>query len=155
MTDRRREQRRLSSKKHRESEKGKAYTRNYLSRPEVKRRLAAHREKYYIKIRKTPGYMQKRREQALRYYHRYRAEALAAYGNKCACCGETEPAFLSFDHMNGGGEKERKMGIYGTTLYRRLIKHHPEDAQILCHNCNQAKGFYGVCPHEERRRRIK
>lgn len=22
--------------------------------------------------------------------------------------------------------------------------------QVLCHNCNMAKGFWGVCPHKEK-----
>jgi hypothetical protein len=155
MNDRRREQKRASSKKRRDSEKGRNWNKEYLSRPEVKSRLAEHRKKYYIKNRGNAAYQQKKREQSLRYYRKYRAEALAAYGNKCACCGETEPAFLSFDHINGGGERERKVGMQGTTLYRRIIKDRPSDVQILCHNCNMAKGFYGTCPHEDQRRKIK
>jgi len=27
----------------------------------------------------------------------------------------------------------------------------PTGFQLLCHNCNLAKGFYGKCPHDERR----
>ena len=25
----------------------------------------------------------------------------------------------------------------------------PKGFQILCHNCNMAKGFYGKCPHQK------
>ena len=25
--------------------------------------------------------------------------------NKCQCCGETQPEFLTLDHINGGGHK--------------------------------------------------
>lgn len=24
---------------------------------------------------------------------------------------------------------------------------YPKGFQILCHNCNMSKGFYGYCPH--------
>jgi DNA repair exonuclease SbcCD ATPase subunit len=84
-------------------------------------------------------------------YQRLRAEALAAYGNKCACCGETHPHFLSIDHINGGGKKDRAAhGCEegGMNWYLHLAKNHPDHVQILCHNCNMAKGHYGVCPHQ-------
>jgi hypothetical protein len=29
---------------------------------------------------------------------------------------------------------------------------YPKDRyQLLCHNCNMAKGFYGLCPHQEQK----
>ena len=31
-----------------------------------------------------------------------------------------------------------------------MIKNNfPKGFQVLCHNCNLAKGFYGKCPHEK------
>ena len=34
-------------------------------------------------------------------------------------------------------------------IYRYLkIRGFPPGYQVLCHNCNQAKGFYGKCPHQ-------
>ncbi len=32
----------------------------------------------------------------------------AHYGQRCACCGETEPAFLAIDHVNNDGNVHRK-----------------------------------------------
>ena len=71
------------------------------------------------------------------------------YGGVCSCCGETEQMFLSLDHINGGGTKHRKeLGKYGTAFYAWIIKNDfPEEFQVLCYNCNLAKGFYGICPH--------
>src|ERR1019366_4483037 len=33
---------------------------------------------------------------------------IAAYGGKCACCGETERIFLTIDHIGGGGAEHRR-----------------------------------------------
>lgn len=87
------------------------------------------------------------------YGHRIRHEMLAAYGNKCACCGETTTEFLSIDHIHGGGNKHRKAvscGVGGNEFYRWLKKNGfpKDDFQLLCYNCNLAKGFYGECPHK-------
>lgn len=70
---------------------------------------------------------------------------------KCACCGEGEIKFLSVDHINGGGSKQKKeLGGAGGKTYRWMVKNNfPPGFQILCHNCNQAKGAYGMCPHKQ------
>jgi hypothetical protein len=80
-----------------------------------------------------------------------RHEVLIAYGGKCACCEETAKEFLAIDHINGDGYRQRKeKGIYGSTMYAWLKRNKfPKDNyRLLCHNCNQAKGIYGYCPHE-------
>jgi hypothetical protein len=66
----------------------------------------------------------------------------------CACCGERHLDFLSLDHVNGGGTGHRRR-LHGTTnLYRWIIKNgFPAGYQILCMNCNFAKGRFGECPH--------
>jgi hypothetical protein len=76
------------------------------------------------------------------------------YGNgKCACCGETCLEFLSLDHIAGGGAIHRKeVGGGGIKMYYWLIANDfPEGYRVLCHNCNQAIGAYGYCPHERER----
>jgi len=80
---------------------------------------------------------------------RDRLEALAAYGAQCACCGETTEEFLGIDHINGGGTAHRReRGLLGNNLNRWLRQQgYPSEFQVLCHNCNLAKGFYGACPH--------
>lgn len=83
-----------------------------------------------------------------------RMAALAAYGGRCACCGEDTPEFLAIDHVNGDGAEHRKTlaksgrGGAGTPTYRWLKRNgYPEGFRVLCHNCNIAIGFYGACPH--------
>jgi hypothetical protein len=59
---------------------------------------------------------------------------------------------LSIDHVNGGGTEQRRTGMKGSIFYRWLKKEgYPRGYQVLCHNCNQAKGFYGECPHQRQR----
>ena len=80
-----------------------------------------------------------------------RLATFEAYGGaKCACCGEGTHEFLGIDHLNDNGAEERRQGFAsgGAAFYRRLQKlGYPPGYQILCHNCNMAKGFYGQCPH--------
>ena len=66
----------------------------------------------------------------------------------CACCKEKQIKFLSIDHINGGGSKERKAANYGGDIYNWLRRRgYPVGYRVLCHNCNMASGFYGQCPH--------
>jgi len=71
---------------------------------------------------------------------------------KCACCGESHIDFLTLDHINGGGTEHRKL-LYkqGTTIYLWIKKNNfPNGFQVLCMNCNWAKGHSKnhLCPHE-------
>jgi hypothetical protein len=76
-----------------------------------------------------------------------RIKVLEHYGNKCACCGESNSIFLSMDHIDGGGNKHRKGE--GRFINIFLIKNNfPAGYQILCHNCNWAKYVQGKCPHQ-------
>lgn len=72
---------------------------------------------------------------------------IAGYGSLCVCCGETNPAFLTIDHIYGQGYADRRSTY---SFYRRLEKEgFPKDRfQLLCMNCNWAKGVEGTCPHQ-------
>jgi hypothetical protein len=96
----------------------------------------------------------KDRKYAKENYQRLRKEVLQEYGGKCACCGEPEPMFLGIDHINNDGAAHRRE--LKTTLYRYLKdNNYPKDRfQILCHNCNIAKGLYKECPHKTKRLKI-
>ena len=88
--------------------------------------------------------MKKQRNQDLRL------AALTEVGLSCVCCQETLLEFLSLDHINGGGTQHRKVVGDSQKMYRQILTD-PETRvlfQTLCHNCNQAKGFYGYCPHQ-------
>lgn len=86
------------------------------------------------------------RQKQNQYHQATRERTIMAYGGKCECCSETEMKFLSFEHKNGGGRKERMK--LGSAFYVSLRKAIRKDIGVLCFNCNLAKGFYGKCPHK-------
>lgn len=85
-----------------------------------------------------------------------RDAVFAAYGGyKCVCCGETEPTFLTLDHINNDGGEFRKTVLGKRTMagfhtYRWLLRNGcPPVVQVLCMNCQHGKLMNkGVCPHQ-------
>ncbi len=100
--------------------------------------------KYYIDNRDKIGAYERAKSRDIKQ------RVIDAYGGCCVCCGETEFAFLTVDHVFGGGNQERKAGL--CKIYRKLVKEDfPKDLyQLMCMNCNWAKGHYdGICPHQK------
>jgi hypothetical protein len=89
-----------------------------------------------------------------------RAEVLAGYGHRCACCGEDTPEFLTVDHIKGAGVPNKNRHAAGVpaksrtgySLYRWLkVNGYPRDEfRLLCFNCNSGRKL-GPCPHERSR----
>jgi hypothetical protein len=94
---------------------------------------------------------QQRKEAHARYRARLRAAVFEAYGNACVCCGESTPEFFTIDHINGDGAAHRRSLGSGGYFYVWLKRQgFPQDNfQLLCFNCNCAKGLYGQCPHQQ------
>lgn len=97
-------------------------------------------------------------EKWLRVKNRLLTEIRKAYGNKCACCEESNPLFLTIDHINNDGYKLRPRNDQGRYhslqfsghYYRKIVKAgFPKDLQLLCWNCNCGKARNkGICPHK-------
>lgn len=100
--------------------------------------VASRHSRYYWRNR------EKRLASGKKYYRRLRKEALDHYGGVCSCCGESRYQFLSIDHKNGGGNKHAKSRKKNITIWLKQ-NGYPDDYQILCFNCNSARGFYGYC----------
>lgn len=68
----------------------------------------------------------------------------------CNCCGETMLQFMTVEHKPGTRKKYgHNHKFSGVNLYRWIIKNKfPSDFEILCMNCNFARGIFGKCPHE-------
>jgi hypothetical protein len=76
--------------------------------------------------------------------------ALKKLGLKCSCCGERETLFLNFDHINGGGKRERKERDR-RRIYKAIIRGERDDIRLLCFNCNLGRELNGgICPHQGR-----
>lgn len=89
------------------------------------------------------------------YAHKIRKDIINHYSNgknECACCNENIFEFLVIDHINGGGNSHRKnvSGRGGMNFYVFIRKeNYPIGLQVLCHNCNMAKGYNKICPHKK------
>lgn len=108
------------------------------------RRRAAHRA----------ANLEQERERQRLSERELRLDLLDAYGGCCVCCGEVRWMLLSIDHKNNDGAEERRKHKSPKSFYRWLRESgYPKDRyQLLCHNCNAAKGFYSECPHETEKR---
>lgn len=70
--------------------------------------------------------------------------------NTCQCCGEKNIDNLTIDHIDGRKEVKHSPKQGGIKLWVWLQVHNfPKGFQILCYNCNSARGNYGICPHKE------
>ena len=132
----------------------KEYLRQYHLRKKTDPVYIAQRKAYYQEHKAY--FKQKSHENYLRNKDRKKAKrnverkkVIDHYGGRCACCGEKEIKFLAIDHINNDGHKQRKKMTLNINAW--AIRHHyPKDLQVLCHNCNLAKAFYGICPHQEK-----
>lgn len=80
---------------------------------------------------------------------------MSHYGTICQCCGESHIEFLTLDHIEQNGAEYRKnmasshtcTGYYFYLWLRR--NNYPQNLglQVLCANCNTAKGACNKCPH--------
>ena len=94
----------------------------------VDARLARKRERPMVRINERS------------YNNQLRDAVLEQYGKQCASCGfDTDVRILQLDHINGGGNTERRqIGVRGI---RKNALQHPEQYQLLCPNCNWTKRY--------------
>ena len=71
------------------------------------------------------------------------------YGDKCACCGESNRQFLTLDHINNNGVAERKAINWFGCMRKAIRESDKTQYQVLCYNCNYGKRRNkGICPHK-------
>lgn len=143
---------------YKDAQKRKEFQKKYsfLHREKKRSYAIAYRKKNLAKVTAKRkewilAHPERVKELARRKNHRYREKALQYYSKgkmSCNCCGEKEYKFLAIDHIHGGGSQNRR--LYSGSLAAWLVRNElPEGFQILCHNCNMAKGLYGNCPHQK------
>jgi hypothetical protein len=99
----------------------------------------------------TVGHHEAVRRANRNWEYRLRLKVIAGLGGACECCGETEPHFLSIDHVGGWGIVHRKQMKH---KQRKLLSHiielgFPKDKfQLECWCCHMARHHYGICPHK-------
>ena len=90
---------------------------------------------------------------------RIKDAVFGAYGGYCCvCCGETERAFLTLDHLHNDGATFRR-DTFGARTYAGYrtyawlhVHQYPAGYQVLCMNCQFGKRMnHGVCPHQQGR----
>ena len=153
------DKRKAKQKEPESRRKQRAWQRKYDSDPKNK----ASAKEYYL----DPKNKVKSKRKIIR--DDIRLEVLQRYSKQhsksdipcCRCCGEKSHVdFLALDHIAGRKEMDSepelvKLG-YSSLLrekdlgYWIIENNFPKGFQILCHNCNIAKGHYGKCPHEKK-----
>lgn len=121
--------------------------REYKNRPEVKAKI---KEQERLWRKDNSEKMTKwNREFGKRYREKNKKLVFEHYGKECACCGESEKAFLTIDHIHGNGNKHRKQ-IHRKTYIWLVKNNFPKGFQTLCFNCNWGKYYNnGICPHKK------
>ena len=75
---------------------------------------------------------------------RTRGALIDFLGGKCARCGFSDIRALQVDHVNGGGNQERKANrTEGVNDLFRRVRETPDAFQCLCANCNWIKRHEG------------
>jgi len=118
--------------------------------------LKNYKKKYYDLQKNSPEWEAKQKE-VLKERHKkqllIKKQVFIHYSNgvvQCACCGELEYEFLTIDHINGKKEHGHDQGMTGGRLYSWLMENNfPDGFQVLCMNCNWAKGHFDICPHQK------
>lgn len=161
----------LAQRRYRATDRGKAAQLRYNNKPEIKvkniKKLKSYRERCVSSSlclscagkngpRVSSVYCQiclevsrKRSREA----SQHKKELIVQhYGAKCACCGETERQFLTIDHINNDGAKQRRELGPAHKFYCWIIKNNfPSTLRILCFNCNCGRAINGgVCPHSKK-----
>ena len=112
---------------------------SYLTQEKRKEYLREYNRKY----RKTNREIVNERQRIRRDSERN--EVVRKLGNRCVICGLDDVRVLQVDHVNGGGEKERRTKRT-SQMYKEVLAGVRSDLQLLCANCNWIKrhesGFF-------------
>jgi hypothetical protein len=123
------------------------YGKEYRASEEIRKRNHDYQQQWRRKNRKRM--LASMKEYGRKWREKLKLDFIKAYGGKCECCGEKTSEFLTLEHKNGGGFRERKR-MNTITLMNRLKKADwPQgNYTVLCFNCNCASRN-GECPHKK------
>lgn len=125
------------SKRYYADPKGNCERSMVWARAHKERMRVVNKNSYDKHQKETLSKLKEKREET-------RLACLKAYSPELVCvlCGENHYEFLVLDHMNGGGNQQRK-GIGSGTNHYKWVKRHgfPPGYRVLCHNCNQKEAL--------------
>ena len=139
--------------------KQKEYASTYYSTPESKAKRSTPEYKAYLK-----KYQKKNDDQRLKILQAYSKRLSNSDVPCCNCCGLNEYLdFLALDHIIGKKQMDSIPELVAIGYSSKLVtkelfswiidNNFPDGFQILCHNCNFAKGYprnNGKCPLENK-----
>jgi len=151
------EERKAKKREHNTRSDVRAKNKARYQTPEYKAKVKARQEipENKANVKNAKEYT---RLKVLQYY----SKLLSKSDMPCCNCCKTNNhiAFLAIDHIAGKKQMDSepelvKLGysskIHSANLSKWIFDNNfPKGFQILCHNCNQAKGYYGKCPHERK-----
>lgn len=118
------------------------YFKEYQRKRYLKRREWAKKHPELVRSYANEYY---RRKGYLTYKNRIlkKRKLLFKYlGNRCINCGFSDWRALQIDHVNGGGNKERKVNMDKYyKIIRKSIESKEGKYQLLCANCNWIKRY--------------
>lgn len=143
------------------AEIAKNYRERHKDEVEFKERMRVRSRVYYQQhkasiITNVKAYRSKNQQWYKEMHQRRRTElrlqVLSHYTNgtlKCQCddCNVIGQQFLTIEHINGGGRKDRlKYGNNARNFYASIVQRgFPKELTALCFNCNCAKSAHGYC----------
>jgi len=160
LTDKERKAKRKASQtKYNSKRERKAYLKKYRRRPENK----AKQKKFRRSPERRAWHKLNRETKRLKILKHYSKQLSKSNIPCCNCCGENfDISFLAIDHIAGKKQMDSepkllKLGysssLAGDFFLAWIIKNNfPDGFQILCHNCNYAKGIVrnkNKCPHKK------
>ena len=139
--------------------KEKEYSKKRNQIPEIKAKRKAHYAKPEV-LAKLKSNRNSERLEVLQYYSKQLSKSNIPC---CRCCGENfHIDFLAVDHIVGmkkmDFEPELVKSGYSSSMGTNNLMHwiivnnFPKGFQVLCHNCNFAKGIVrnsNRCPHQK------
>ena len=143
---------------YRQRPENKVKAKAYRQRPENKAKAKVYKQTLEYKTKEKTTRDNKRLKLLQHYSQHLSTSSIPC----CNCCGETfHVDFLAIDHITGKKQMDSepelvRMGynskLDGLDLVNWITcNDFPEGFQILCHNCNHAKGMKknnNKCPHE-------
>ena len=136
--------------KEKQNERVKKYLKEQYADSEVRKKMQETAREYYHKPEVKKKLKENSAKIKLDVFTHYSKIISNSDVPICACCGYDDLRFLSLDHIDGRikiSEKEKKLISSGLWKYVKA-QGFQKGYQVLCHNCNIAKGRGKYCPHQ-------